>query len=189
MSTKPSFDPVFIAEMKQKMISEGTNFLYVEDDDSDLSDEEGARIYFIGNFEGKEVVYDAMILTLRVYYQTEISAAAEAKTDIVFPEFAKKRQLDPFYSPDPENSPQEYEMLEYIMTSIAELEDAEFAVSEIVTIDEDTDFGLELLIVRNVEEIDDEFISEVVDQYNSGNLVLDSTLYSFPNDNDDEDED
>ncbi|HAZ26388.1 MAG TPA: hypothetical protein DCY95_18915, partial [Algoriphagus sp.] len=61
MSTmNPGFDPKEISKLKQELKASGKSFqLIPEEENSD----EFVNFYFIGMFEGKEVIYDAALYT------------------------------------------------------------------------------------------------------------------------------
>ena len=51
--------------------------------------DEYAHFYFIGKFEGKDVIYDTAIYTLRLHHESELYEIAEHRAAQHFPEYKK----------------------------------------------------------------------------------------------------
>ncbi len=58
-------------------------------DDEDETSDEYAHFYFVGKFEGRDVVYDAVIYTLRLQHESEMYEIAEHRAAKHFPEYKK----------------------------------------------------------------------------------------------------
>lgn len=178
------FDPVTIQEYRNKMESRNKNFLIIESEDNS---DEYMNFFFIGKHEGKEVLYDAVIYTLRLHYQSELYEIAEHKAAKRFPNF-KSVQYEEDENGDLKAPDREQEEIGlYMAETMMELEEEEAVkVQEHVEKDTNLDFGIGLDVALNVNAIDEQVISRFVKQYNEGTLSLDKTLYSFVEEEDPE---
>jgi hypothetical protein len=162
---------------KSEMQSLGTIFLY---DDEDERNEEYAHFFFIGKHEGKEVIMDTVLYTLRFQHESEIFEIAEHKAAQQFPDYKKIA-----YNEDENGNLAPLDDLEeeiglFMAEIIMEMEEeGSVRVSEHVTKDIHVDFGVALDVGLHQEEINDKVIERFIHQYNSGTLVLDATLYTF----------
>ena len=59
------FDQETIASYRKRIMATGRNYVLDEEDEQS---EEYAHFYFIGVYEGRDVVYDAVIYTLRLHH-------------------------------------------------------------------------------------------------------------------------
>jgi len=181
------YDPEEIAQLKEECAEEGTNFLYT---DEEPQTDDFVSFQFVGQHEGKEVIYDAVMLTLRMMHSGKIYEMAEEAAEAKYPEY---KRWDLSVDEDgnvivPENLNEEIE--NYKATVMMELEeDDEVKVSEYLEIDTEFDYGVGLEVCLNVEEITDDVIMNFVNDYNNGNFKLDPGLYSFEHDDETEDED
>lgn len=181
-SLNEGFNPEVIEEYRSKMNDDG--FLIVESEDNG---EEYVNFMFIGEYKGKEVIYDAVIYTLRLNHHSELYEIAEQRTSERFPEFNSMT-----YSVDEngdlsELSEKEEEIGLYMTELILELEEeGEVKVKEHVEIDNSLDFGVGLDVGLNVEEVTQDVISKFVQDFNSDNIKLDETLYAFEMDESEE---
>lgn len=71
----PGFDPEEIAQLKRECKAERLNFVYVsdeleEDEEEQEENNEHAHVQFVGFYKDKEVIYDALIYTLRLHHST-----------------------------------------------------------------------------------------------------------------------
>ena len=57
--------------------------------DTDDNNDENVHFYFIGKFEGKEVIYDAMLYTLRLQHESDLFEIAENRAAKHFPQYKK----------------------------------------------------------------------------------------------------
>ncbi len=178
------FDPEVIAEYRRKMESRKKPFLIVESEDNS---EEYVNFNFIGTYEGKEVVFDAVIFTLRLHYNSELYEIAEHKAAQRFPNFKNIR-----YEEDENgdlkalNSEQE-EIGLYMAEVMMELEEEESVqVQEHLELDPHVDFGVGLDAALNVEKVNEKVIQRFVEQFNAETLQLDETLYTFTEEEDSE---
>ena len=169
------FDPETIKEYKSKMNNQG---FFVEE--SDDNGDEYVNFIFVGEYKGKEVIYDAVIYTLRLNHHSELYEIAEEQTSDKYPEFNSMT-----YSVDENGdlnklSEKEEEIGLFMTELILELEDeGEVKVKEHVDVDTSVDFGISLDIGLNVIEVSDDVIANFIKDYNANTLKLDDTLYAF----------
>lgn len=167
------FDPQEIAELKAECKQEGQSYVIVEDEDGMNDSGEFAHFQFVGKHDGEEVIYDAVMGTLRLNHSSLVFEEAENRMKKSYPGYVEVDKRKPNFKA---NEDMEL-MLEEI---IEELEEEEvIQVAEFVEIDEDFEYGIGLDIALNVEEIDDKVITKFVNEFNAGTLKLDPTLYSF----------
>jgi len=171
------FDPKEIEKLKESLISNSQNFVFDKDEENT---EEYAHFYFLGMFEGQEVIYDAVMYTLRLHYNSELYEIAEHKAASRFPEF-KKIAYDEDENGDLKSLDDiEEEIGLYMAEAIMELEAEESVkVNEHLEIDKNIDFGIGLDIGLNIEEIDIKCINNFILNFNDDSLKLDQTLYTF----------
>lgn len=178
------FSPEKISEFRRKMEAKNQNFLIIESEDNN---EEYVNFWFIGEFEGKEVIYDCVIYTLRLHYHSELYEIAEHKAAQRFPNF-KNINYEEDENGDLKalNSEQE-EIGLFMAETMMELEEEEAVkVQEHVETDPHLDFGVGLDAALNVQVIDDKVITNFVKDFNSGKLQLDETMYTFVEEEDTE---
>jgi hypothetical protein len=177
MEKNEGFDPNTIAEYKKRMAEAGKTFLLDEGDDNN---DEYVHFYFIGVYEGKEVIYDAAMYTLRLQHESELFEIAEHRAAKHFPEF-KKIAYEEDENGNLENlDPLEEEIGLYMAEVIVELEEEEAVkVKEHVDLDAHTDFGVALDIGLHLDRITEKDIEKFIKDFNEDNLTLDQTLYSF----------
>lgn len=171
------FDPTMISDIKNRLQSAGKAFLLTEGDDQS---DEYKHFYFVGMFEGKEVIYDSAVYTLRLHHNSELYEIAEHRAAKHFPEY-KSIHYD-----EDENGDlialddQEEEIGLYMAEVIMELEEeGEVKVHEFVDLDPNVDFGIGIDAALNVERISDEVMEKFVRDFNEDTLQLDDTLYTF----------
>jgi hypothetical protein len=163
-----------IGELKAEMKSLKQNFVINEEHEE--RDAEGAYFYFVGKHEGKEVIFDTFLYTLRMEYEMQLYEAAEARMAAKFPHF-KQNGYDKMTEDE----------MEYLDILLAELEeDDAVRVQEFLDMNTEVEFGVGIDACLNVEEITDEIIQRFVQDFNAGKLVLDETEYSFAYDEDED---
>ncbi|HMG92981.1 MAG TPA: hypothetical protein VK589_23160 [Chryseolinea sp.] len=171
------YDTDEIRDYRAKMSSLGRTYL---PDDEDESTDEYAHFYFIGKFEGREVIYDAVMYTLRLHHESELYEIAEHRAAKHFPQY-KKISYD-----EDENGnmkaldPLEEEIGLFMAEVIMELEEEETVkVKEHIELDSNSEFGISMDIGLQVETITPKIIEKFIKEYNEESLRLDETLYSF----------
>jgi hypothetical protein len=171
------FDPQVIAEYKARIKSAGRSFLTI---DSDENNNEFQHFYFIGKYEGREVIYDAAVYTLRLQHQSELFELAEHEAAKHFPQYKKIT-----YNEDENGNLQPLDELEeeiglFMAEKIMDLEEeAQVKVKEHLDLDPYIDFGIGLDAGLNVEMITHKAIEKFIKDFNEDNLQLDDTLISF----------
>jgi hypothetical protein len=171
------FDPDVIRDYALKMKALGLEYL---PDEEDESTDEYAHFYFIGKFEGKDVLYDTAIYTLRLHHESELYEIAEHRAAQHFPEYKKityeEDENGNLAALDPLEEEIGLFMAEVIMTLE---EDESVKVKEHVDLDANTDFGISLDVGLHVEKITPKIIEKFIKDFNEDTLKLDDTLYSF----------
>jgi hypothetical protein len=172
------FDPKEILDYRRRMVALGLSFL---PDESDENTDEYFHFYFLGNTDdGREVIYDAVMYTLRLEHESEIFEVAEHRAANHFPDYKKIS-----YEEDENGNlevldDQEEKIGLYMAEVILELEEEEtIKVKEHVDMDVHVDFGIALDVGLHVEKITPEVISQFVADFNNDDLKLDPTLFSF----------
>jgi hypothetical protein len=171
------FDPVTIQEYRDKMNALGTRWLADEDDEHS---DEYVHFYFLGFYEGKEVIYDTVMYTLRLQHESELFEIAEHRAANHFPEYKKITYEEDENGNLAALDPLEEEIGLYIAEVIMELEEEEAVkVKEHVDLDVNTDFGVALDVGVHREKITDSEIEKFIRDFNEDTLELDENLYSF----------
>lgn len=169
--------PESIEALKNELSASGKSFKIIPSGDNS---EEFVNFYFVGMYEGREVIYDAALYTLRLHHSSEIYELAEHKAAQKFPNFKgihyeedENGNLKPL-------SPDEEEIGLYITEVIMQLEeDEEVKVQEFIDVDTNHDYGIGLDAALNLEYIDEDAIARFVREFNEDSIQLDDTLYSF----------
>lgn len=171
------FNVSVIKDYQRKINASGKIFLMDEEDENS---DEYMHFYFIGFYEGKEVIYDAVMYTLRLQHESELFEIAEHRAAQHFPEY-KKIIYEEDENGNLENlDPMEEEIGLFMAEVIVELEEEEAVkVKEHVDIDMNTDFGVALDVGLQLESITAKEIERFIKNFNEATLKLDETLYSF----------
>ena len=85
MIENKGFDPQVIHDFKARIQASGRGYVMDEEDENT---EEYVHFYFVGVYEGKEVVYDAVMYTLRLQHESE--AMIQSKSRCLGTEFSNK---------------------------------------------------------------------------------------------------
>jgi len=173
------YSPEVIQDYARRIKASGHRFL-VDESDEDNNDEY-LHFYFVGkDDDGKEVVYDAVMYTLRMQHESEMFEIAEHKAAQHFPDYKKIAYEEDENGDLSALDSREEEIGLYMAEVILELEEEESVkVQEHVDMDKHVDFGIALDIGLHVEMITPEVVEKFIDDFNSDNLQLDDTLYSF----------
>jgi hypothetical protein len=174
----PGYDPEEIAQLKKECKAESSNFIFVDDEFEDEEENnEHAHVQFVGVYKNAEVIYDALIYTLRLHHSTLVYDAALEKL---------KKEIPGYLSPDerPEDykiSDEQEDEAELLLTEFIEEieENEEITVREHIEIDDQFEYGVGLEVGLNKTEINEKVISDFVATYLAGRVQLDPTLYSF----------
>lgn len=171
------FDPTEIAAFKAKMDALGKPYLFDEEDERSG---EYAHFYFIGKSEGRDVIYDAVIYTLRLHHESELYEIAEHRAARHFPQYKKIAYEEDENGNLEALDPLEEEIGLFMAEVIMELEEEEAVkVKEHVNLDDHAEFGVSLDVGLHREEIDSQVIEKFIRDFNEDTLRLDDTLYSF----------
>jgi hypothetical protein len=177
VQTNPGFDPTQIEKLREELNSMGKQFKIVPDEENT---DEFVNFYFIGMYEGKEVIYDAALYTLRLHHASEVYELAEHKAAKKFPNF-KGITYEEDENGNMKSLTAEQEEIGWFITEIImEIEEEETVkVQEFVDIDTNHDYGIGLDAGINVEFVDESTIAKFVKEFNDDTLILDDTMYSF----------
>ncbi|MFN4147049.1 MAG: hypothetical protein ACK4GN_14585 [Runella sp.] len=172
------FEAEEIKLLREECKAEGKNFVHCEDEEVNITDNgELAHVQFVGDYKGQEVIYDAIIYTLRLHHSSLVYEEAVRRTQKQFPKYLPLDERPAHYN----ISPEEDEEAEEMVTELIEMleEEEEIKVKEHLEIDTTFEYGVGLDVCLHVEAITDEVISRFIEEFNSGKLRLDATLYSF----------
>src|SRR6478609_3654015 len=171
------YDPAVIQEYRDNIKASGKSYILDEEDETS---DEYAHFYFVGKFEGKDVVYDAVIYTLRLQHESEQFEIAEHRAAKHFPQF-KKITYDEDENGNLEAlDPLEEEIGLFMAEVIMELEaDGTVKVKEHIDIDPGGEFGVCLDVSLHVESVTHKVIDKFIKDYTEDNFKLDETLYTF----------
>lgn len=173
------YDPEVIHDYKNRMEANGRTYLVDESDDD--NNDEYLHFYFIGkNDAGDEVLYDAVMYTLRMQHESEMFEIAEHRAANHFPDYKKIAYEEDENGDLSALNSREEEIGLYMAEVILELEEDEVVkVQEHVDMDSHVDFGIALDIGIHVELITPEVVEKFIHDFNTDSLQLDDTLYSF----------
>lgn len=161
------FDPEVISDYRRRMQAEGRDYVLSEEDENT---DECVRFYFIGRHEGRDVVFDAVLYTLRLQYESELFEIAEQRAALRFPGYPEGAMSEA----------EEHEVGMFIAELIVTLqEEGEVQVQEHVDLDDDADFGIGVDAGLHVDRIDAAVISRFIAEFNNDTLKLDPLHYSF----------
>ena len=148
--------------------------------DSDDNGDEYLNFQFLGVYEGAEVIYDAVIYTLRLQHESELYEIAEHEAAKRFSSFKKIKYEEDENGDMKVLDVDEEEIGLFMAEIIMELEEEEkVKVQEHIEIDHNLDFGIGLDVGLNVEKITDEVVENFIAKFNDDSLSLDETWYSF----------
>lgn len=171
------FLPKNIEELKQELKSNNKSFKIIPSEDNT---DEYVNFYFIGKYEGKEVIYDAVLYTLRLHYQSELYELAEHEAAKKFPNYEGIK-----YNEDENGNliplkTEEEEIGWFITEMIMDMEEeGAVKVQEFLDLDTHHDYGIGLDAALNLESLDEKAIEDFVEAYNEDSLELDDTFYTF----------
>jgi hypothetical protein len=171
------FDQEKIAELKAEIQKSGKSYKVIESEDNS---DDYMNFYFVGKYDGKEVVFDAALYTLRIQHTSEIYEMAEHEAAKRFPEYRAIAYEEDENGDIAPLGDKEEEIGLYMAEVMEELEEEEAVkVQEHVDIDENINFGIGLDIGLNVENVTPEIIQKFIHDFNNDSLELDETYYAF----------
>jgi hypothetical protein len=177
MESKSENNMALAEQLRRKIKAAPSSFVF---DSEDEVTDEYAHFYFIGNHEGKEVIFDAVLYTLRLQHESEMFEIAEHKAAQHFPEYKKIQ-----YEEDENGNLKSLNDLEeeiglFMAEIILELEEeGAVKVKEHVDIDVYNSVGVGLDIGLHVEKLTPKIIESFIRDFKAGTLKLDDTLHSF----------
>jgi hypothetical protein len=175
MKMNSGFDKEAIQGFKKKL--KGAFFLEVKEEDSS---DEFRHVQFLGSFEGKDVIYDAILYTLRFQHELELYELAEHEAAKHFPNYKKLQYREDENGNLAALDSEEEAIGLYMAEVILELQEEEVVkVKEHVEVDTHLDFGVGLSVGLHQEAITDRMIEDFISAFNNETLKLDDTLYTF----------
>ncbi|WP_025761689.1 hypothetical protein [Dyadobacter tibetensis] len=180
MYKNPGFDPEEIEQLKRECKAERRSFVYVADefeDDEENENDEHAHVQFVGWQNDKEVVYDALIYTLRLHHSTLVYDAALERLKQHMPDYLPPDERGELDDIDLDAEEEAESLLTEFIEEIEENE--EIKVKEHVETDTSFEYGIGLEVGLNKTEINEKVVTEFIIAFNAGRLQLDNTLYSF----------
>lgn len=184
MSHNPGFLPEEIEKLKAQLRKSGKSFQYIDEDE--LSSEM-AEFLFIGTHNNKPVIFDCLLGTLRMAYESNLDELAEAKALEKYPDYKGfEFEVDDDGSARALGEINE-DVEQYKAYCMYEIEEEGLAnVAESIEIDSSFEFGVGIEVYLNVPEINEEIIERFIREFNSNSLRLDPVRYSFESDFDEE---
>jgi hypothetical protein len=163
--------------LKIRIKASGKTYIFDEEDENT---DEYAHFYFIGMFEGKEALYDAVMYTLRLQHESELFEIAEHRAAKHFPQYKKISYEEDENGNLESLDPLEEEIGLFMAEVIMELEEEEAVkVKEHVDIDTNAEIGIGMDIGLHVDKITHKTIEKFIQDYNDDTLSLDDTHYTF----------
>jgi hypothetical protein len=158
------YNPENISQIKQAAAHAGFSFVL---NDQQEQDEQSAYFFFVGKNDGKEVIFDAFLYTLRAEYELQLYELAESRLQEKFPDLKNVEEATE-------------DQLNYLDMIVDEIEEAdEISVVEFINVDEAVEFGVAIDVCLHVEEITPAIIEKFVTDFNADQLELDEEEYSF----------
>ncbi|MCS6794557.1 MAG: hypothetical protein NZ516_01205 [Raineya sp.] len=151
------------------------NLLWAYNPD-EKQDEEIAYFFFLGEYKGKEVLFDVALMPLYLHYMAVLEEKADIEAQKVFPDYKG-------YESNLSEKRWE-EIWEFKAEVIAELEaEGELKVQEFIEYDDEdydkADAFVLMTVALNRTAIDKKTIDNFVKSYKAGTLQLDKNLYAF----------
>ncbi|MCY7349694.1 MAG: hypothetical protein LH606_03390 [Cytophagaceae bacterium] len=174
----PGYSPEEIRQLRDECLQAQRSFILTPHEELDEpTGDEFAHFQFVGKHQEREVVYDAVMYTLRLHHSSLVYEEAERRATKSFPLYTPVEMRDETYRAN-EDLDDEVEL--FVTELIEEIEESEeVKVQEHLELDTEADYGIDLDACLNVDAITDEVIEKFVRDYNAGTLSLDATLYTF----------
>lgn len=177
MPSNDGFQAESIDALKEELLRTQRNFKVVESDDNG---EEYLNFLFIGMYEGKEVIFDAVIYTLRLQHESELFEIAEHEAAKRFAGFRKIQYEEDENGDMKALDGDEEEIGLFMAEIIMDLEEeGKVKVKEHIEYDTNLDNGIGLDIGLNVESITEKMVDKFVQDFKANSVSLDQTFYSF----------
>jgi hypothetical protein len=166
-----------VQDLIAKVKSSGQPFIY---DEGDEQSDEYAHFYFMGVHDGKEVLFDTVLYTLRMQHESELFEIAEHKAAQHFPRYKKIQYEEDENGNLKALDDQEEEIGLYMAEVMMELEeDGEIKVKEHVDLDLHHECGIGLDVGLHIEQVTPTIIESFIRDFNADKLNLDPGFYSF----------
>lgn len=177
MLNNKGFDKNEIAAFREKL-SAGNGVYVLNEKEENSSD--FANFYFLGKYQGRDVIYDAALFTLKLHHQSEMYEIAEHEAAKKFPEFKKINYEEDEFGDIKTLDDLEEDIGLFMSEKMIEMEEDESVkVQEFVEVDPNISYGIGLDAALNLDEINDSEIKKFIKEFNDDTLNLDSTFYSF----------
>ena len=110
--TNEGYNPEEIKLLREECEEEGMNFVHCDDEDESMAEnDELAHVQFVGEYKGQEVIYDAIIYTLRLHHSSLVYEKAVAQAQKVFPKYLPLDERGPGYKIKPEEEEEAEELI------------------------------------------------------------------------------
>ncbi len=147
---------------------------------SNDNNDEFVNFFFLGKYQGKDVIYDAALYTLKLHHQSEMYEIAEHEAAKKFPHFKKIEYEEDEFGDIKMLDDLEEEIGLFMSEKMLEMEEEETVkVKEFCEIDPNISFGIGVDVCLNVEAVNDDIIKKFIKDFNDDELKLDNTMYSF----------
>lgn len=155
-----------IARIKALCKKEGKNFVYNTEEERD---DNFAHFFFIGQHEGKEVVFNGFMFSLEMEY---ISTLYDTAQEVLLERMPNLTEDD--------LDTESMEIIGQLEEIVGEIEESgEVQVQEFVELDDSVEYGIGINVCLNLLEVTDADIEKFVKDHTNDTLELDTTAYSF----------
>lgn len=166
IANNKGYSPSIIKQFRERIQREGKSFII--NDEIDRT-EESVGFFFVGEYKGNAVVFDACLYTLRLQYEVEVLEQAQ--------EIVQEKHPDFDWEAGEENNPKAIEMFEATVTVIDEEKSVQ--VTEFIEFDESIDMGVGIDAALNCAEVTDAIIEKFIQDFSKGKLILDQNYRAF----------
>ncbi len=178
------FDQDSLSKVKKEMGHLDSRYVINESDDNS---DDYLEFFFVGNHNGKEVLFDTAIYTLQLHHESELYDEAERRAMKKFPEYRDLINKGVEFKEGllPEKLEDEIGM--FITETMLDLEEEEaIKVKEYMEIDEELEARVGIDVCLNVDKITPDVVEKFIQDFASGDMQFDPTLYSFESDDNDD---
>lgn len=175
-----------LASVKERIKASGQSYVVVDSEDNS---EDYMNFLFTGFYEGKEVVFDTALYTLKIQHTSEMYEIAEHEAAKRFPEYRSIAYEEDENGDIAPLGDLEEEIGLYMAEVMEELEEEEAVkVQEHVDIDINSDEEIGLDVGLNVEKVTPEVIERFIEDFKNDAIELDATFYTFQMEDDEDDD-
>jgi len=166
-----------------RKIEAGENLFILKGEDNS---DDFVNFYFVGKYNDQDVVFDAVMYTLYLHYNSEIYEIAKQQAILKFPD--QTPILENKNDDETEIDELDENIGIYMTQVVMDLEyEGSVKVQEHLEFDEEMNFGIGLNVGLNTKKITSVIINDFIKEFIRGTLTLDNTHYSFENENDESD--